>query len=95
MVFTGGYVAADLTALVREAVEIYFKRESELRDAAASDRSRSSTHIGADSEDVISTFGRFVLSCLLDAKQIVPPSCLRGDAVKIPTVIFHQLTLLY
>ena len=111
MELVGGYVAADLTALVREALRKCMSRlhtlaeavacmdqdKAELTSAAPIFTTTATCGGGDESSNMSSGSGgaalphglqlREVLTAsLLDAKSVVPPSCLRGDAVKIPKV---------
>lgn len=95
----GGYVAADLTDLIREAVDIFFKRESDLLTTTSAVHYSTApfftTEDNNEGEGRISRFGGFVLECVIAAKQIVYPSCLRGDVVKIPTVRYISVNSSY
>ena len=83
---TGGYVAADLSALVREAVELYTLHAQSSVVVKAMSNTLEEAVASQTDEYQLSPRGRIFMERLLEAKEKVPSSCLRGDAVKIPTV---------
>jgi len=81
---TGGYVAADVTALVREAT-----------GCTASSISKGTlppSYISGNTAiPNLSPLGDVLAQCLMEAKALIPPSCLRKDAIKIPSLTYEDV----
>jgi len=76
---TGGYVAADIAALIREsasALETYLL---------------SSTSIALSSVVQTNTLIKEVVRCISIIMKTVPPSCLRGISITLPKLSFDDI----
>jgi hypothetical protein len=81
---TGGYVAADISTLLKEGSQLVGNWNSSLSTQLSSSVSAS---VSASASSLsLSDQGNRLLHCLLEARSTVPPSCLRGDLVKVPQV---------
>jgi hypothetical protein len=77
----GGYVAADISTLLKEGAQ-----------RAASLPLEDISSMASQPPSVpLSERGACLLLCLLEARSSVPPSCLRGDLVKVPQVCWTAL----
>jgi transitional endoplasmic reticulum ATPase len=77
---SGGYVAADLVALVRDMLS-RFSQPSSSAHSQRSDRRASSHGAAADH-----------LSLLFEqAARVVPPSCLRGVSIQLPSLNYSDV----
>ena len=77
---TGGYVAADINALVAEARKILAKVTKMQYQELTAQQSQGSGH------PVHSHMTSLLIQSFDDAMHAVGPSCLRGIAIKLPKV---------